>query len=682
MKFCRECGHAVEGYGAFCRKCGAALGGSDGGSDAPVAGEVSSETAGLGVDDLEGEDAEIEDDEAADGGNARAGEASSGLGQGVTSGGQRAQMKGARSGKVRRPVSKKVKVFMSAAVGLVVCLVVGYFAGNSVYSKANAVERFEDAIHDEDTDALGRLLYSDDSNLDIDEAALESFLAYLDEYPSYRDEVMTSVREQAERDDSEFEDEVGVDDGMLALTTNGSKWLVFDDYQFAVASTYLNVVTDYEGTELYINDEKVATADADGYTKEIGPFMTGIYTAKAELSNDFGDLMNEQDIEIASHIAQQDVTGIQLDADFISADVAHGITGSWIVNGNDTGLEVAETGQIGPLSLDDDFALSIRHDFPWGEETSEAIAVDEDGYVYVDAYPVSGDVRDALMEAANQYFSDWARAFSSEDMDILSGVTDNQYALIGSDIESLQFWDDKRSIVLDKVIYDLDSFDIYVEDDTYYASANTHVFSHEDRHSNDKEPDLSDVNSYESVTLMYDEGGDNGKWLVDGMYTSYSDLSGETKEFVMDGDEEIVAASADEGDDDGSDDGDNAGNDDAGEADDDALADLMDSYETEIINAVNANDFGLVEPYLYESSELYEAQVGLVERLNDKGITEELIDYDIVEIVCDGDSCTIDVDETVAITYASGDVEEEDYTWRYTAKVDDDVYKLSGIAER
>src|SRR5699024_10967125 len=157
-----------------------------------------------------------------------------------------------------------------------------------------------------------------------------------------------------------------------------------------------------------------------------------------------------------------------------------------------------------------------------------------------------------------------------------------------------------------------------------------------------------------------------------------------TKEFALDSGS--FESGEDEDDADSDDNSDSDADDDSGDGADDVdaeLSGLIDSYETELVNAVNGNDFGLVAPYLLDGSALYEAQDSLVDHLNESGVTEELLDYDIVDTSCDGDTCTIDVDETVEITYESGDVETQDYNWTYTAEKDGDgSFKLSEIKER
>lgn len=566
----------------------------------------------------------------------------------------------------RRPVSKQTKIIVSAAAAFIILLIGSYFVGDSIYSKANTADAFQDAVKEQDTDRLGTLLYSDDSNLEIDEAKLESFIDYLEEYPSYQSDLVQSISQQAKADDSN-ESNSANEDSHFQISKNGKKWLVFDNYQIEVTPVYFTLATDYEDTELYMNDEKVATADNDEYTKQAGPFLTGIYNAGAELTNDYAELENEQTIELNDGMTEDNVVDLTLDAGYTSVESDEGMEGTLIVNEADTDLRLGDDTDIGPIPLDGSVSLQIEHDFPWGEETSKEIPIEESS-IYIDEYPVSEELKDTLTETTNKYVEQDAEAYNAMNADKLENVSDDLHSDISDDIERLKDRDDNRQIKPEEVVYDLDSFGISQDDNTYYANVDTIISSQEDTYDSDDDADLQDSEDNYSFSFVYDD--DEDEWVVDELFNNYNSPSENTEAFKMDEDDE---RSED-------------GSDDEEDADvEDELAELMEDYQTEMYDAVNNDDFSLVEPYLVEGSELHESQEDLVDHLNDKGTTEELQDYDIKDTNCDEDneSCQIDVDETVEIMYESGDSEETDYSWTYTAEeTDDDTWKLKNIEER
>src|SRR5690606_19329500 len=77
---------------------------------------------------------------------------------------------------------------------------------------------------------------------------------------------------------------------------------------------------------------------------------------------------------------------------------------------------------------------------------------------------------------------------------------------------------------------------------------------------------------------------------------------------------------------------DNLGYSDSLESIDSIIDEHMLSYCRSLANAVNNNDFKIVEPYLLKGSPLYNTQKNLVKNLNEKGIREELLYYDLLNI--------------------------------------------------
>lgn len=97
---------------------------------------------------------------------------------------------------------------------------------------------------------------------------------------------------------------------------------------------------------------------------------------------------------------------------------------------------------------------------------------------------------------------------------------------------------------------------------------------------------------------------------------------------------------------------------------------LVRNYEVSLIDAINARDFSLVEHMLAKGSPLYDAQKKLVDNLGQKGITEELIDYEVIDASTDANkSIYLTVREKIKIIRQDGQ-STENFTWVYTVKPD------------
>lgn len=109
----------------------------------------------------------------------------------------------------------------------------------------------------------------------------------------------------------------------------------------------------------------------------------------------------------------------------------------------------------------------------------------------------------------------------------------------------------------------------------------------------------------------------------------------------------------------------------------DALYELIDSYEHDMVSAINFNDFYLVDMYIQDDSPLYKSQKNLVESLNEKGFSEELLDYEIIDFdtVAD-DELDVEVYESHIIIDSDGNQEMVEHIWIYTVIIVDDKLLL------
>ncbi len=99
------------------------------------------------------------------------------------------------------------------------------------------------------------------------------------------------------------------------------------------------------------------------------------------------------------------------------------------------------------------------------------------------------------------------------------------------------------------------------------------------------------------------------------------------------------------------------------------IEEAIKAYETAMIEAINKNDFSLVEPWLYPDSTLYISQKKLVGDLNKKQIKERLDGYSIESI--EGDNLGIIrvyVTEDIGIQYPGKDYTTKTFKWVYSVR--------------
>ncbi len=111
---------------------------------------------------------------------------------------------------------------------------------------------------------------------------------------------------------------------------------------------------------------------------------------------------------------------------------------------------------------------------------------------------------------------------------------------------------------------------------------------------------------------------------------------------------------------------------------------LMDSYEKNMIEAINSNNFSKVEGCLLKGSNLYNSQKKLIPYLYKKNTKEKLTKYEIYAIDYDYENKQYRayVLEEVAIKYSGKNYVNNKYSWCYTLKTDSEGnYKLTDIVK-
>ena len=113
-----------------------------------------------------------------------------------------------------------------------------------------------------------------------------------------------------------------------------------------------------------------------------------------------------------------------------------------------------------------------------------------------------------------------------------------------------------------------------------------------------------------------------------------------------------------------------------------SIESVIGSYEKNIIEAINSNNFAKVEGCLLKGSNLYNSQKKLVSNLYKKNTKEKLTKYEIYNIynVYESDGYLAYVIEEVAVKYSGKNYVNNKYYWCYTIEVDSaGNYKLTDI---
>lgn len=111
------------------------------------------------------------------------------------------------------------------------------------------------------------------------------------------------------------------------------------------------------------------------------------------------------------------------------------------------------------------------------------------------------------------------------------------------------------------------------------------------------------------------------------------------------------------------------------------LENFMNEYCSAMVLAINNNDYSIVEPYIKSGSPLEASQRKLIESLNEKGISEEFVSLNLIDVDYDEDTnyLYLYVEEKENIYYSNGEVKAGSYNWKYYLDGNGEYLELTDI---
>jgi len=492
MSFCRECGVKLEENPVFCSECGTKV--SDG---APIQTFQPHKTE---------EEYSVEH-------------------QPVQSSIQPPVYK-----RVKKLLTKKQKIVFGSIAGFVLILIISFFVLQKFTGLDYTLENFETALNDKDVKTLSNMMESSDRRAKLEDKHIKDFIAYLDENPSVREEVMSYLKSAAKS----FENgKHQTDDGyFLQLKKDGKSFLFFDHYQIQIRPYYVNIYTNYEGAKLLLDGKEIGEATEDDFYKQFGPYIPGKYKFEAVLDEKYGKLKTEQEINLYDSFGSNEVeVDLALYGDYI--DIETGFADSEVfINGESVG-ETDEYGylEMGPISLDGSFKLHAEKTFPWGKGKSDEVMIEEDYYYELMISPLNEELEKNISTTLKDFEVQLVEAYRSMDASKITTGAEEVKVVVGENISQVKESKTKYvGVGITEVTINLDSIEI-VEDDEYYAYALGMITEVGALVPGDVSGDeLKEYENHEETYalefyLTYDNA--SKKWLVVESYDSWEEDFGE-----------------------------------------------------------------------------------------------------------------------------------------------------------
>lgn len=557
--------------------------------------------------------------------------------------------------KVKKPLTQKQKKwYMIGSLFLIVFIAI-YFIGNHLTSDTRLINRFSDVLREKDAVKFGEMVSFSNADQQIGEDHAKAFLSLLDEYPEARQETIEELKRQS------MENDGGTDDYAVSLV-KGDGFLFFDTYELVMEPIYVILHTNVEEAKLFVGDVEVATSDATDYAYEYGPIVTGNYTFRAEMDNEYVGLETVEEVIITPWENLESIY-LTMDATYIEFDVEDlgKLDARLIINDNVVAYNFIEEGEFGPI-LAEETKVSAEVDFPWGTMTSEP---DYPYDYYSLKFSLNEDMQaDITQEIAGfhkKYWEGWQKNNTSE----FTGLADEFLDRIESDF-SYYHRDDYYTFARQSVSAEIDIQNIEIS----YVDGNYRLFVNiMEEYKEDSYDNLMDRTGYYQIEMRYDDG-----WKLYDLYEHYNSNIEDPLALELSDDLYLINGKEENEEE--------VGEQDIETTNSDSHLEIQNSvlnYIEYLVDAINAGNYELVEPYIKDGSALHGMQVDLVDRLVKNGTTQEVVAASVEEINENGSDWTVTAKETIKIIYESGKEETKSYVWNYTVEAVGNEFVLTNI---
>ncbi|MCC2115300.1 zinc ribbon domain-containing protein [Bacillus halotolerans] len=559
----------------------------------------------------------------------------------------------------RKPIPKKTIMLWSSIAAACVILFAAYKTGAYLTSKDRLVDKFEQAVNDEDKDQIATLLTPANDRLKLTKQNVKPFLTYLKDHPDKKDELFSSLRAETVQKD------------IVYAEKDGKSLLVFDHYDLKIAPVYFEVTSNYKNTDLYVNKEEAGSVKKADQAQTLGPYIPGEYTVSAKLKNDVVDLVKKEDIQAVGDNSFR--VDLSLEADNVTFSLADDMKdgkGELLINGKSIHKDPFKSVTYGPLLTDGSMTAAVEAEFPWGKTKTAGVPIDSKE-MELTLIP-DQDTQETIMNTIVKTTKQYSKALSDGNTAQMTEASASWKAEAKDNVDSMKNTD---SYLKDKYLetdFDLDTFALSQKNDGTWQAAVKGKELHQSANYNDyTKPEMSDESPSYEYLLSYDKK--QKKWMFEDAESTFDSAGTNIKKIKNDHAETYTSAWADAK-------GKKASVSPlTGDVTDEQVTSFMVSYLTNQSTAVSLNEFAVMEGNLEKGSSLYNDQQKLVKKLYSEGTTEVFIDVEVKSFNQSGSTITIKTYEEFDITKSGGSTKRRTYNWTYTGVVKDGRIYLTSI---
>lgn len=385
-----------------------------------------------------------------------------------------------------------------------------YMYGKQTTSESRVVLAFASAMEAENSARIGQLVYPDRGNEPIGDKDAARLLTYLID-----NNLLESALRETNFSENRSSDTTGRDEGgerrLFAVRPHG-KWLgIFQRYRIVVATSSIEAFTNLSGTAIKLEDEMIATADADDYRTLIGPLVPGSYRLEAAFAGAYATLRTEAYVTVKGG-DEQNAVDLSLNGGMVHIK-ANDAPATIYIDGHPVGtvVDTDEGLDFGPLALDGSNVVHAEKTYPWGVARSPSVPVENHDF-RLDIDPNTEALKEAAINAVTDFVLSYMDAYSNLDASLLVRLADDRKEQLAAGIEDYRTFGLRYEAKPKELAFDMNS--IYVQtdaDDSYWMAVSVRN-RYLQRHYADDEPLPAFEEVTETVTYRLALQGED--WIV------------------------------------------------------------------------------------------------------------------------------------------------------------------------
>lgn len=241
-------------------------------------------------------------------------------------------------------INRNNKKFIDYVIALVI-VILFVIIGRTIANPQRTVSAFEDAVNKNDTEALSKIMYSYDKEFNITSDNVKPLLDDFKAAPSqFREEINDLHNQALNIKNGEQESKKS----QLYITRSGKIMVFFPRYKISFKPAFLTVTSSVEGAEILVNGNTVGKVDSKKFSRQLGPYIPGIYNVRGKANGDFGNMESNINVDFIKNKKQKETVNA-LKPLYLKVNSNYANNAIYI-NGKYTGKSVNSGDKIGPIA--------------------------------------------------------------------------------------------------------------------------------------------------------------------------------------------------------------------------------------------------------------------------------------------------------------------------------------------